>query len=259
MKRYFTVFLFASLSLFSCTDENNDLSEEAPAGFQFFRDTISRQVGDCAEENASCYRIKWIFPQMKGNDNFSAIVNEEVLKVVTGNLDPEGRNAEDLEKLIAGMQDDFREFVNDFPESGVNAWFDDTEGEVLINNEKVISIGLTNSSFYGGAHPNSYRTYLNFSPEKKKKLKTDDLFSDTTAVARIVEKHFREERELGDDADLNDEGFFLLDDGFFLPASIGIKENVFIFYYNPYEIGPYSLGATEVIVKREELENYTKI
>lgn len=259
MKIYFAIFLFASLLVFSCVEENDKFAGETPSGFQFFKDTINRQVGNCTDDHANCYRIKWVFPQMEETNAFSRIVNEEVIKVVTSNLDPEGQNANNLEKLITGMQDDFKEFVNDFPESGVNMWFDETEGEVLISNGEIISIGLTNSSFYGGAHPNSYHTYLNFSPEKSKKLKVEDLFSDTLAVARIVEKYFREERELGADIDLNDEGFFLMDEGFFLPANIGVKEDIFIFYYNPYEIGPYSMGPTEVVVKRTELEKYLRI
>ncbi len=258
MKTILPLIFFSFLLIFSCTEEEKAAPQANSSGFESSLDTINKQTGECDGEDSDCYRILWVFPQFVGENDFSQTMNKEIIRIVASNLDPEGLNNQNMDDLISGMQEDFEEFIGDFPESGVNMWFDETQGEVLINNDQIISVALENSSFYGGAHPNSYKTYLNFSPEQKKKLEVPDLFNDTLAVALIVEDHFRKERDLAENVDLNDEGFFLLDEKFFLPASVGITEKDLIFYYNPYEIGPYSMGATEVVISREELQQYLK-
>lgn len=73
----------------------------------------------------------------------------------------------------------------------------------------------------------------------------------------MVEREFREIHQVEDKASLKeDERFFLEEEeGLLLPVAMGYDENDFVLIYNPYEIGPYALGATEIRIPLDDLEN----
>jgi hypothetical protein len=43
-------------------------------------------------------------------------------------------------------------------------------------------------------------------------------------------------------------------DQFFLPDNFAIVEEGITFFYNSYEIAPYAMGATELILRYDELK-----
>jgi hypothetical protein len=73
------------------------------------------------------------------------------------------------------------------------------------------------------------------------------------AFVKILEGAFRKARGLSPDADLKAEGFWMAKGEFPLTPNFGVRPDGLVFYYNPYEIAPYALGPTEVVVSFREM------
>ena len=86
-------------------------------------------------------------------------------------------------------------------------------------------------------------------------LSTADLFSERQLLGMeaLLRRKLCEQYEAANDDELAERGFF--------PEYISLTENFRItpegitFYYNPSDIGCYALGAVDVTMSREELEN----
>jgi hypothetical protein len=72
-------------------------------------------------------------------------------------------------------------------------------------------------------------------------------------LTAITERHFRAKRELGPTADLKEEGFWWKDGRFHLNENYGFGETSLTFFYNQYEVAPYSMGVTEVEIPYAEI------
>ena len=129
------------------------------------------------------------------------------------------------------------------------------EAEVTVTDSLVTYI-ISRWSFTGGAHGMYGIEYHTYSITDGYELSLADLFTAPQLLG--MEKLLREKlyAQYGTD---NDEG--LAKQGFF-PEYIALTENFQItpegitFYYNPYAIGCYALGAVEVAIGREELEQF---
>jgi len=71
-----------------------------------------------------------------------------------------------------------------------------------------------------------------------------------------AELEFRMAKQIPPSRDLDDEGYFFEGNRFKLNGNFAIMNKSLLFYFNPYEIGPYSLGATELELK---LTDYVKL
>lgn len=253
------VYFFAALFIASCSNAPEPVAQASLEAFEFISDSIVLKNGTCETPEKNCYTISWNFYRLADSTDFSRYVNLCIRKAIAQNLEPATGNPEEIDSLITSMQRDHTEFMEEFPESGISAWFDESKTRILNNDSTLVSVEVFNSNYYGGAHPNSFSIYLNFIPGKNKVLEAGDMFSDIKKVTELVEREFRVERELTPESDLSEEGFFLDNGKFFLPAGIGFTKEEVIFHYNPYEIGPYVFGNTEVRIPREKLKDYLRI
>lgn len=254
------LFLSTAFLLASCNDTPDRETDVLPAqSYEFVADSIVYKNGPCETTESNCYVINWQYYKLIDTTDFSEYVNHLIRKSVALNLEPKTGSELEVDSLIRSMQKDHTQFMEEFPESGISTWFDESETTILNNDSTLISLEVFNANYYGGAHPNSFTIYLNFVPNKNEVLKVGDIFKNIDKVTEIVESEFRVERELSPEIDLNEEGFFLENGKFFLPEGIGFTAEEVIFHYNPYEIGPYVFGNTEVRISREELKDYLKI
>lgn len=139
----------------------------------------------------------------------------------------------------------------------VTPWETQTNGKVLYQSPKYVSIEIGNYSYLGGAHPNSYVNLLTFDAVTGKKRTVTDLISDTTKLKELAEVKFRKARELAADANLKEEGYFW-DGPFMLPANLAMTAEGLYFVYNPYEAASYAAGPTDFTISKEELKGILK-
>lgn len=119
--------------------------------------------------------------------------------------------------------------------------------------DTLLSYTITRSSFTGGAHGMYGIECHTYSLTGGYELSTADLFSERQLLGMesLLRKKLYEQYDTDSDNGLAEKGFF--------PEDIALTENFQItpegitFYYNPYAIGCYALGAVDVTISKEEL------
>ena len=120
--------------------------------------------------------------------------------------------------------------------------------------EKVVSINKLVYEYTGGAHGTYSTVYSVYSLENGNKLKIEDLITDlknTDLLNLIKDKLLKiEGRDERSYFDLNE--LSLENNNFY------ITSNGLVFTWGIYEIGPYAIGETRVLMSAEEIKPYLK-
>jgi hypothetical protein len=107
--------------------------------------------------------------------------------------------------------------------------------------------------YTGGAHGMRNRDYYVFSLDDKRQLVLNDIIREEAKpdLGNLEEAALRKQMEIPEWIPLSEKGFFedtleKMDDFFLAPHGLG-------FQWDPYEIGPYSMGIMEVVIPYGEL------
>ena len=113
-------------------------------------------------------------------------------------------------------------------------------------------------AYTGGAHGNGSYTIEHFDKTDGRKLEPIDFFTDIDELNSICEPFFRTIFELDADTDLSDAGFWFEDNKFSINNNFYFTGNSVTFYYNTYEIAPYSGGPTELEIPIDKIKHLIK-
>ena len=237
----------------ACATER--LAEPAAPRVAYEMQTIERTLRDCPENLAPCASIALEYPKItdaptaEAHANIDAYIRSLVLAPLEeGNEDA---TAEDLmERFLGG----YREFAEDFPEQS-SQWVMTRRAEPIHNAHGVFSVEFTEDSYTGGAHPNSSVALVSFDANSGQRLLLDDLFVEgySQQLTAIAERAFRAERNLTAAEDLSGAGFWFENGVFRLNDNFAVVPEGLKFYFNPYEVGPYSMGPTTIVLGTESL------
>jgi hypothetical protein len=150
----------------------------------------------------------------------------------------------------------FVNFKKEFPDSK-QFWYVSMKSQISYNSKKLLSIEMITGSYLGGAHGDFRHSFLTIN-NNGERVHIIDFVTDLKKFAELAEKKFRELRGLKKDQSLNTGGYFFPDGKFILPEGIGLNEQGFILYYNVYEIAPFYIGGTEVVIPYAELDGMLK-
>lgn len=244
------ILLFFSFLIYSCQSEKTE-----SGALEFEQRQIEKE--SCVGEE--CARVSLSYPFFKGDGESVSLLNVHVEQqlVLFLNMD-ENQEIVPLDSAVSGFLDSYQEFKNDF--DSPQEWEITVDAKVALLGKKLISIVFDTFSFTGGAHPNTYRLYLNFDPVKNEPLKNQELVLDENGLLILAESKFRQYHDVIDSVTLAVDGRFFLEDekNFFLPSAMGFEGEEFVLYYNPYEIGPYVMGSTELRFTKEEIKGLVK-
>jgi hypothetical protein len=151
----------------------------------------------------------------------------------------------------------YNDFKKDFPEAP-GCWEVTLKGDTVMVTSKALIYQLDHFSYTGGAHPNSFKSLHIFDGKSGEEKDIKSFVSDSVALLKKVESTFKKVEKLAENADLEEQGYFLLNHKFFLPANYTFTREGIWFYYNPYEIAAYARGAIEFIIPYSELEGIVK-
>lgn len=241
MRKRFWVLVF--IAAFSCNPPiSNSLEFE------------EKEFHQKACHDLNCSEVNLKFPVFVQENETSGILNnlieERIIKIIDVN---EEIKASKIEEAATNFLNSYINFMDNFQSN--QEWEIDITFKVLFENVKLISFVVETYSFTGGAHPNSYRQYFNFDKIENQVVENESLILDRSEILHLVESKFRKIHEIEEGVTLRETGKFFLekDSIFFLPAAIGFEKDSLVLYYNPYEIGPYVLGGTEIKFAKEEL------
>lgn len=257
--------LLLSLVLWGCNSpapKQNEASKppaETPAPAEtltFTSQKIEKSFGTCKAEDSDCFKVKVAFPVASGTNAaaFNAVVDTLVAHQFQVG---DGAKPKTLDEGIQQYGQEFLMFVRENPDA-VNSWEKELKAEVVFQDEHWVTMRVTSYSFEGGAHPNSYLQYVNFSPDGKV-INMASRIQDKNKLLTLAETAFRKVREFPDKGSLNDQGMQFENDQFVLPLEMGLTKDGLVLYYNPYEVGPYAAGATEVVLPAANLKGIVNL
>jgi hypothetical protein len=136
------------------------------------------------------------------------------------------------------------------------------DGFSLLNDENIYSYGINRYVFMGGAHGLNTINYYNFNLKTGKLITENDLFLKNTVSKlteliklRIIEQ-CNEDKGIKPIKNLEKTDFWI--DAIKPNGNFYITDESLNYVFNPYEIGPYYLGITEVQIPYERMKNILK-
>lgn len=270
MKITYVIILFMTTALLTgcetkneqetSTSETPDIQEEASALYYEFT-TFTKTYGDCkTDTSAYCTRINLSYPTFQ-SDKFSeqtSRINEQIKAAILQQVFPDTVENKNIETFADRFISDYKEIKEAFGEAF--GWYANLDSKVLRNDTVVISVELAADMYTGGAHGNFNLQYLNFDPRTGQKIRIESLFESgfEDDLNKIVENKFRQKYNMQPDQDLSDEGY-QFENGKYYTDNFALLPKGIKFYYNSYEIAPYSKGPSEVTVKYEDLKSILKM
>ncbi|HMT11475.1 MAG TPA: DUF3298 domain-containing protein [Ignavibacteria bacterium] len=120
---------------------------------------------------------------------------------------------------------------------------------------KLVSLSSTISSYMGGAHPNTYMSYLNINKETGDTVSLSALFAPgfEKKLNALVDAEYRKMKNLKPGDNLADKGDLFENKIEFNYNYTVNKDGSLTFYYNPYEISAYAVGPIEVTLSKDQI------
>lgn len=135
----------------------------------------------------------------------------------------------------------------------------DIQGVAMYVDSKILSYSYERYAFLGGAHGNTSRLLYNFDLSNSQLIKEKDLFVDNfkDPLTTLIKQQIVEDNsEMESVADLNDFNFY--EDQIVPNNNFYITPEGIVYVYNPYDIAPYSMGQTSVLLTFEKLKPILK-
>jgi len=154
------------------------------------------------------------------------------------------------ERLIEGVQAQYDDYMTVKDSETVVDWQLSRSAFIVFANEDFASLVVKNEGYLGGAHGFSDEQLFVFDGKSGKLLTWDDILSPGSreVFVRAAEAEFRRARDIKPGQSLEDAGFTFEGGAFTLSRNFAVTDRGISLHYNPYEVGPYVMGATDCMV-----------
>lgn len=152
--------------------------------------------------------------------------------------------------------DAYDEYVEENNGQSSATWFRDLHAKVYQNTPRFISIETNQTEYTGGAHADHFTLFNHFDIKTDQKITLVDIVDEKNQkeLTKIAEKYFRKLEKLSKTESLNDKYFFE-SGNFTLANNFALTKESLLFYYNVYEIKPYSGGNTTLEVPYKDIKH----
>ncbi|MDP5090181.1 MAG: DUF3298 and DUF4163 domain-containing protein [Saprospiraceae bacterium] len=255
MSSSYLLYLPICFILFACQNKPSDEGNKSltiPVTTKKF----SSKSNPCPDSLGSCAEVEIKVPYIKDHPK-ADLINKSILKelsLLMENLPPDLNSLQDIPTKIDTFISQHRNFSNDvdFPQ----LWSFKINFDILENNDNSLSILLNSNIYTGGAHPINDLSILTFNPDSGKKVIFSDIIKDEKSLKTLIVQEFKRKRNLSDSVNLTDEGYYSND--WPLPKNFALLAQGLYIVYNAYEIGPYVLGTTELLIPIDAIKPLLK-
>ncbi|MCG8306993.1 MAG: DUF3298 and DUF4163 domain-containing protein [Cytophagales bacterium] len=250
------IFLFSIPLIFSCQEKKTARHQALP---EIIIKEVRSSFENCNADSVSCTFVHIEYPEF--TDSLKSPINDVIVRKVKNVASDYFREEVidgPLEHMAASFIHDYEAFKEDFTEYTLG-WYVEVISEITYESDRLISFRIESESFTGGAHPNASSSLFIIDKVTKKKLSTFDIISDTTRFKELLEIEFRKKKGMSSGQNFADRGFYINDGDFLLNENIGLSDQSIIVHFNPYEIAPYSEGATTLTLNKKDLGALLKI
>jgi len=239
MKKYIATILFLG-ALMSCQTESKLTFEP------------TQLLGEIC---ADCPKIAINIPNALDDSPVSEAINrslrEEIISIMSFSED---RTIDTMDKALQSFTDSYKELKTKFPDE--IQWEATIDGEVIYEDENVVTLILTSYSFTGGAHGYASTSYLNFDKQTGKELENAELFTDYEGFEDFAEEKFRKQEEIPASKNINATGFMFEGDSFHLSNNVGYTTEGLQLIYNQYEVASYADGPIVLVLPYNEVNPF---
>ncbi len=211
------------------------------------------------KDSAILLRFQIQYPIISsGHKALSDSLNNEIHKFVNASI-IENSEPEPPDTLFLDFVEQYQSLQKRFPKYHLE-WNFNREVNVIFQSKSIVSLRFNEHSFTGGAHPISYTYYKTFSRDSGKKLSLNDLFKPDfrNALTMKAERIFRKDKAMSPDSSFAAAGYWFKNNFFSLNNNYALTGKGLQFFYNDYEIAPYYMGSTKMIVPYDELKSVLK-
>ncbi|MEZ5358994.1 MAG: DUF4163 domain-containing protein [Candidatus Zixiibacteriota bacterium] len=209
---------------------------------------LERTIGVDVDTSKSYAIIQVAYPEitMADRDTVKTLINQYIYCHILDQFEDslcQTTIESQMDNFIAEYKD-FKDFVPDLSQH----WESRTTVSVINDTLGIFSIGLTTYSYTGGAHPNASSFFANFSSYNGDYIRLEDVLIEgyQEELTKIAEIQFRQAKNIGLNDSLSSAGYWFADDTFYLNDNYLFGKDNLIFFYNLYEIAPFSMGSSEI-------------
>jgi len=207
----------------------------------------------------SCPEAEVVVPVAQGDTGIAQKINDSVFSAVQSVLGWEDKQFNNYDSLLANFIKMYEETVKVMSKDAVVGWSGTVNGSLVKQTDKLVNIMLDTYTMTGGAHGNSNMISLLFDPATGNKLSLNDVIKDEPGFTALAETTFRQKLEIPAGTSINSTIFTFTDDAFALPGNIFFMKDSLLLHYNPYEIGPYAIGTTEITIPYSKAQAYLAV
>ncbi|WP_020558202.1 DUF3298 and DUF4163 domain-containing protein [Thiofilum flexile] len=207
-----------------------------------------------SNEDGLCASVKVRYPEFDGADTNPIIkqINQFISEETLNYEVEDGKQAENAEELASLFIDEY------LKQPDISTpWSLDRAMELVFSNDQILTLKFSEFSYMGGAHPASGQTYYLLSRQSGKPYKLSDLLNNgyEDELNSIGERIFRADKKIPANETLADAGYEFPNEHFAVNDNVGVTPEGLVFYFNSYEIAPYALGPTELVIHYDDIPN----
>ena len=246
--------IFAGLLLLNaCASEDEKGDSFDPDFYTYDLVHVESTYQGCKAGKDNCTYMTIDYTKFKNADKSEVLkkIDRKIKKLVLY-----ATEAASPEAACNAFVNDYEKFIKDEENDDYEtAWFDSRKAEWLSIQKKVLSIECHISSFMGGAHSNSYVMLRNFNPYTGDSLGLGMIFTPESLheLTGFGEMQFRKTQKIKKGLSYEDAGYWFKDNQFYLTDNFAFTKGGLLFYYNEYEIGPYSMGAVYFVIPYSQI------
>lgn len=233
------------------TPKESSTKEVTPTHLSYDIDTLKKSTSDSTDKHL---KMRIAHVTLADQGPIAKRINRAIEQMAYNQLFGDTLSSDGA--FIAQLTEEYNSYSTDIPEG--QEWEITQESSIVKNSDNFFTVLLTMYQFLGGAHGINSSLYLTFSTQTGQLLTLRELvkIEHVVELAQLAEKLFREQYEIAPDSSLQSAGFWFDNDRFSLAQTVGLTDEGLVFYYNSYEIAPYSLGPTKLVIPIEKCKGW---
>lgn len=247
MNKLFSLLLFTLLPFFIYAQEEK---------LEFRKDVYKDK--DYCKTNCPSFYLEVL--QANNDSEAAKKINQSLIKTTNGHVVGKPGITYSVLEVIEVLKKDARRMFKDYPKAYA-ASIDTSLMKKTHYTKDMLTVRFFGLVYkHGMGHEVYSYNYLNFDPHTGEELDLQAIIKNKVEFINFVEKRFRETFYITE-SNINSTGYRFENDTFRLPidSAIGFIEDNIIFTYNPYAIGPFGQGVTNLEIPIKEIQHLLKI
>jgi len=202
-------------------------------------------------------KLAMLLPQGSTADTLKSVIMGKYTSRPLAGLSPAAALADARQEFFSDYQKTNQALYKSAPGASFN-WELLKFTHIVYNAHRKVCFYILTYSFTGGAHGMEMQEFSTVDLQSGKTLKLEDLFKTGSEkeLTRLLTHRLHQMINQPESGKLSESGYFT--DEVKPTENFYLNDNGIGFFYNHYEIAPYSFGATDIFLSKEELRQILK-